>query len=605
MNYFRSAKLDSLAIKCKFARTVLCLCLFLAGWAGKAQNTLPTEKTVQLQVKGVSAEKFLELISLQTSIRFSYNPQIFVGFPVISADLRGVSVREALHQAFGNAIKLKAKNNYIILQKSNLPIQSQQAETRPVRVLISGYVIEKTTQARVAQASVYEKSSLSATLSDANGFFEFQVETLQSELKISFAKAHYYPQTLTLPAQNTPFVRVELEPMPNLKPLDSKGLPALPTPARYTPLVPKIQIIHAQNVKESFWRKAQFSFLPMLGTNHILSGLVRNSFSFNALIGYNAGVSEFELGGFANLNRGDVEKVQIGGFFNAVAGKVKGVQIAGFFNAVRDSVSGVQLGGFLNVNRRHTSGVQAGGYLNICAEGIKGAQVSGLMNINLRQTIGFQVAGLINVALGRMEAVQVAGLINVAGKSKQGWQVGLFNYADSSQNLKQVGLVNIVRHGGYKNLELSMNEQLFMNFIIRSGTPYFYTLAQIGIRPYPAKPFWQYGYGVGCRIFQKRKWEMNTEVVAYHLLRSLGRAYQVRPFENFGARYQLYLTRILSKHWAISLAGALDFSSLHAEGTDYAEAKNLARTVFLNTILDKRDNRLSSGLTIGIRKILN
>lgn len=585
----------------------------------EGQNTLPTEKTVTIRVGKATPVQFLQIIAQQAQIKFSYNPQIFADFPTIALTLENVSVREALHHAFGNAIKLKTKSNYIILQKSNLPMQSQQAENRPLKVTLSGYVIDKNSQKRIEQVSVYEKNTLSAVLTDINGFFQITVETPKSEIKLFFAKSQYYPQSLDLPSQNTPFVNVQLEPMPDLKPLQPHDLKktSTPSPTQYMALVPKIQVIHAQNVKESFWRKAQFSLLPMLGTNHVLSGLVRNKISFNALVGYNAGVSQFELGGFANINRGSVEKVQIGGFFNAVAGSVKGVQLGGFFNLVRDSVMGLQVGGFFNINGKKIRGVQIGGIFNVNADSLEGVQVGGLMNVGLRgvrgiqvggllninshQTSGVQIAGLLNVAWGRVEGVQVAGILNVAGKARNTWQVGLFNYADSAQNLKQIGLINIARRGGYKNIELSTNEMLFTDFTIRSGTPYFYTLARIGIRYFPNRPFWHYGYGFGIRVAQWRTWECNTEVLAYQLVRSLGRAYNVRVFENFGGRYQLYFSKYVGKHLAFSLAGAIDFSALHIQGADYEQARTLSNSIFYNITSRNRDFRWSSGLTFGVR----
>jgi hypothetical protein len=223
------------------------------------------------------------------------------------------------------------------------------------------------------------------------------------------------------------------------------------------------------------------------------------------------------------------------------------------------------------------------------------------LNVNLHKMKGVQVGGLVNVALGKMEGVQVAGILNVAGKSKNGWQIGLFNYADSSRSLKQIGLVNFVRRGGYKNMELSTNEMLFTDFTLRSGTPYFYTLARIGIKYYPERPFWHYGYGVGVRIAQWRTWESNTEWLAYHLIRSLGKDKNIRVFENFGGRYQLYLTKYMGKRLAISLAGALDLQSLHREGIDYEQAKSLSNTLIFSRLSFQRDWRLSWGGTLGLR----
>lgn len=606
--------------------TFTCLhffCIFFCATVF-AQTSLPTERVITLRVQNQTPEQFLQSLSKQASCQFSYNPQIFAGVAPLTLALQGVSVREALHHAFGNAVKLKTKGNYIILQKTNLPIQSQQAESRALKVLISGYVIDSKTQQKIPRASVYEKSSLSATLTNEYGYFQLLIETEQPTIALSFAKVRYVPQTIDLPAQNTPFLNVYLEAMPQIEPIPSQdfqgassSLPTRDSLRVFHLLIPNAQVAHSENLLEKFLRKAQFSLLPMVGTNHVLSGLVRNKVSFNVLVGYNAGVSQVEVGGLANINRGDVEKVQIAGVLNAVAGKVKGVQIAGLINGVRDSLKGVQVAGFVNVmngnitgvqsgglanfNLKHTKGVQLGGLLNVGLGGVEGVQLGGLVNVNTKHTRGVQVAGLVNVALGEMEGVQLAGILNVAGKTKRGWQIGVFNYADSAQYLKQIGLVNFVRRGGYKNIELATNEMLFTDLTIRSGTPYFYTLARIGIRYYPNRPFWHYGYGLGCRIAEWRTWESNTELIAYHLLRSLGRANNIRVFENFGARYQLFVTKHVGKHFSIALGGALDFTSLHKEGVDYQQARTLSPTVIFDVQDAQRDWRLSGGGTLGLR----
>ena len=120
------------------ARFIFFLAIFC--WftqAGKAQNSLPTERIVTIHVGKVTPVQLLQKIAEQTQIKFSYNPQIFADFPAITLSMQNVSVREALHHAFGNAIKLKTKSNYIILQKTNLPIQAQQAENRPLKVVLS------------------------------------------------------------------------------------------------------------------------------------------------------------------------------------------------------------------------------------------------------------------------------------------------------------------------------------------------------------------------------------------------------------------------------------------------------------------------------------
>jgi len=275
--------------------------------------------------------------------------------------------------------------------------------------------------------------------------------------------------------------------------------------------------------------------------------------------------------------------------------------MGGLANFNYKNLRGVQVAGMMNVAWGRVEGVQVAGLLNVAGKTQNAWQIGGLANFNYKNLRGVQVAGMMNVAWGRAEGVQVAGLLNVAGKIQNAWQIGLFNYADSANHLKQIGLVNIVRHGGYKNIELAIQETLATTLTIRSGTPYFYTLAHIGIRAYPARPFWHYGYGFGCRIFKRRAWESNTEIMAYQLLRTLGKANNLRVFENFGARYQLYLSKDIAKHFAVALAFACDFLSLHTKGLDYEQAKTLSPIIVYNKTAYERDWHIALGGNLGIR----
>ena len=105
-----------------------------------------------------------------------------------------------------------------------------------------------------------------------------------------------------------------------------------------------------QNIRDTLYRKFQFSVVPFVGTNHKLSGNVINDFSVNLFGGYALGVKEFEIGRVLNISLGDVDGAQFAGIFNSVGGKMNKMQMAGILNMNRDSVNGYQFAGAINLN---------------------------------------------------------------------------------------------------------------------------------------------------------------------------------------------------------------------------------------------------------------
>jgi hypothetical protein len=415
-------------------------------------------------------------------------------------------------------------------------------------------------------------------------------------------------------------------------------------------LIPNTQRSHARNLEENFYRPYQISFLPFLGTNHLLSGEVVNEISLNVLVGYSAGTRKLEIGGLVNINRGRTEGWQLGGIANITGEEVHGVQIGGIVNAVRDSVYGVQIGGILNMNGRETQGIQIGGIANFVGDKLYGVQVAGIVNLNgktvegvqvsgitnlvqdklqgvqmagianfnggitegiqgagianvsLKGLNGWQVAGISNITWGEVNGYQISSIFNFAQKINHGWQIGLINYVDSASNLRQIGLINFARKGGYKDLELSTNEMNFINFTVRSGTPYFYTLFRLGLRPTAERPFWHYGYGVGFARFWKRNWNFTNELVYHRLLRTLGKNSNKHQFI---LRLQSDFTKKFTSRWGIAMGLALNLLYLKPESLDFGKAENLAPIKISELKTQNHIFQISAGINLGLRYLLD
>lgn len=192
--------------------------------------------------------------------------------------------------------------------------------------------------------------------------------------------------------------------------------------------------IVAQHSDTLMTRKIQVSFIYPLGSNGLHSNAYSNNFSFNYLYGVNGGVNGFELGGIGNYNKGKVKGVQIAGISNINVGSSKGVLLSGISNVVKDSISGVA--------------------------------VSGIVNYTTKSSKGFQLS-TINISKEDVQGVQF-GVINYAKRIK-GIQFGLINIADSAESGASIGLINVVRKGGYFSFEATGGDALHGNLNFKIG----------------------------------------------------------------------------------------------------------------------------------------
>jgi hypothetical protein len=295
-------------------------------------------------------------------------------------------------------------------------------------------------------------------------------------------------------------------------------------------------------------RPFQITFISPLGTNGLEAGKIDNKISINIFAGYNGGVSGVEFGGFANNLRYNMNGIQVAGFSNVVLGKssglqysgfsnvnvksFKGMQVSGFSNVVCDSSKIIQLTGFSNVIKGKTQGIQIAGFSNvITADAVaiqlagfvnvvkgktKGVQVAGFVNVSSNDVKGLQVAGFANIASGNIEGVQVSGFLNMAKKLK-GLQLGVFNYCDTIEKGIPIGVLSIVRHG-YKAFDFGADETLYLNASFLMGVNKFYNKFTVGARPGGNHTYWSYGYGLGSNFQLSKRFDLNVEISANHIL---------------------------------------------------------------------------------------
>jgi hypothetical protein len=513
------------------------LILFILLGRGSVMAIIPAlEREVNLTFINEKISSVLNKIQDQTGIIFSYQPSILNDLPAVTLQLKHKTVREALALMLPKTITFKPKNNYIILKER--PAEDTK------KTEISGYVVDKTTDEKVANVTIYDKESLQSVTTNEYGYYTISVPNTNEKLSVN--KENYRDTALAITeVKNSQLTNIDIHPVSETQrkrdslywkeKLNEIGV--------YTNKVfKKVRgYVNSVNIRDTITRNFQVSLFPFIGTNHKLSGSVINKLSFNIYGGFAKGLNGFEMGGLFNIDRENVRGMQMAGLFNLAGDSLHGTQLAGYFNITGKAAYGFQAAGLANINAGRQKGVQVAGLLNV-NKSVKGVSFAGLMNIcgsvsgaqiaalgNINDTLtggatacvfniskhvksGVQVAGLFNVADGGRTNVQVAGLFNKADYVK-GVQIGLFNFSDSVSGVP-IGLLSFVKKGVHQ-VELSTDELFQLNLSFRTGAPSFYNIFSGGIRT--SASMWQVGYGVGTSFKITNKWRTDFTATFHHL----------------------------------------------------------------------------------------
>lgn len=346
---------------------------------------------------------------------WSYNSRILNPGQRVSLSVQDWTVREILREILGEEYVFKSDGRYLILKKE----KRQSTE-------LSGVIREGKSGERLANVTVYDRKTLRATTTDSTGFYQLKVK---KHTEIVVVRLGFQDTLVQLSSMTPRHQNLVLTPVPFL-PSDStiahsslrKSLRKAASELDHF-FNTGLDKWHALNVPDTLQRRFQMSFLPKLGTNHVLSARVENSVSINVLAGQSAGVRGVEVAGLGNFTGNRVAGLQAAGLFNLNRGECSGVQLAGLYNQTDGNLSGIQAAGLVNLARTSSGpSLQAAGLVNTAVE-MGGVQVSGLVN-SARDMEGVQVAGLVNRAR-RIKGFQI-GVINTATELK-GAQFGLLN----------------------------------------------------------------------------------------------------------------------------------------------------------------------------------
>jgi Secretin and TonB N terminus short domain len=509
----------------------LVIFLLIFFWSAQGQNKIPIlERKITVELVNEKLPDALSRIAQEAKFSFSYNSSIISNDQIVNLNLSDKTVRDVLNEVFKGTIDYKQKSNHLILTKVIVkPIQT----TTTISVIVSGYVEDAVTKEKIANASVYDKKSITSVVTDEFGFFKMKLERKEQTASIAVSKRDYRDTLVTITAPGNQYLTISIEPLgkdslivkATTTEQDSLKKEELPLPYDDEPNI--------QNISDTLYRDIQISFLPFLGSNGSLSGNVINNYSINILGGYSLGTRQIELGFFANIDRGDVSWLQIAGLGNLVGGNVYGIQASGFFNVNGGETKaaqltgfgnvnfhdfqGVQLAGFGNVNLRAADGVQVAGFGNLSMGPSKGVQIAGFGNLQTHRFNGSQIAGASNLNMERITGSQISALFNY-GKVVHGTQIGLFNFADSLGGAP-IGLVSFVK-SGYHKLEVSADEVFYTNVAFRTGVQKFYNILLAGIKPEKTindVNVWTFGYGIGTAPRLGRRLQLNLDLTSQHV----------------------------------------------------------------------------------------
>ena len=283
--------------------------------------------------------------------------------------------------------------------------------------------------------------------------------------------------------------------------------------------------------------------------------------------------------GFVNSTFNDNSGFQTG-FVNTIINEVSGFQL-GFVNSAGFNLQKASQVGFVNFMRKDINGAQIG-FVNTLGGTVQGCQM-GYVNVTNNDTYGSQI-GYTNVTRKNVQGIQI-GFINITGKTVKGSQIGFVNYADTVTGVP-IGIISIVKKGGYHAFEYSVNEWYPVNLSFKIGVPQFYSIVQGSYNDGFKKRF-AFGYGFGSLIPLSKKFYLNPELMNIQPVSKN----QLMQIQSFTANIRFNLLPHLQ------IAAGPSISHVYAEKDSYFYQPDYS---FLNHKIDSKNR-----LVIGARAALS
>ena len=275
--------------------------------------------------------------------------------------------------------------------------------------------------------------------------------------------------------------------------------------------------------------------------NHIYN------FSFTLLASKVRGINGVHISGLYSQAPEKVNGLQIAGLGGNSAGSLKGAQIGGVTN-YSVKMRGIQIAGIVNAAADNAVGVQIGGLACTTAD-IKGVQIGGVGSAAQNMT-GIQIGGISTIAQN-MTGLQISGTYNRIDTLK-GVSISIASFADTIAKGFSLSLVNIVKQGYYKELELSFADYANVAISYRMGTNNLYTIYTAGINFIDDNQLIN-GIGFGNRTPIGKRFDFQPELGVQSFIPT--NSISLKNIKNiFEARFKLGFVYRLNEKFGLSLA---------------------------------------------------
>lgn len=535
------------------------LCILLLSMGVYSQNS-HLDKRISLHQQQLSLEEVIYNIGEAGNFQFSYNSSIIEGNKNVALNVEGQLVSQVLDDLLGTGYDYKVVGNHVIILPDTKRNRIPKRDC-PQNYVITGYIMDSQSGVKIFEASIYEASNRLITATDQNGFYTLNLPCSDEDRYLNFSKVGYLDTVIIVRTDVEEVMNISLHPLPaDIAAMDK--VKSAKYNMHHTPfvaaLVPNKSVVMANNVQVVEERAAQISFLPFLGSNRFVSGMLTNRFSLNVLAGYSGGVRGLELGGLMNMDRGDVSGVQIAGIGNIVGRQTDGLQVGGFFNVTAGRMNGWQMAGFTNIAIDTIKGVQISGFANVLRGGMYGSQVSGFLNY----------------------ATDLHGL-----------QIAPFNYADTVSAGLPVGVFSFVRRG-FHPIEVSTEEMFWANLSFKTGVNGFYNIFGAGYSGDMAYA----GYGIGSQFYIKKKFSPGLEFHTRAIV-GINNEFQYKGLQN---KLQLNFTWKFHKHLSITTGPSLN-GVIGTKGFPQSEELLMSSLPIKTYSLGESDIRYWFGWSFGVR----
>jgi|GEM_PF-1565210 len=248
-----------------------------------------------------------------------------------------------------------------------------------------------------------------------------------------------------------------------------------------------------------------FQIVPIFTKKKFVS-----QFSIHLFGGYSTVVKGISVGCGVDFIGEDLHGAQASGIGNIIGQDMNGFQSAGIFNIIGRNANGFSGAGIFNIVNGKARGGFGAGIFNIAEKGGDGFFGAGIFNIVNGKTSGFIASGIFNIT-GNLDGFTTSllnisknvkgaqvGLLNI-GKKVDGCQIGLINISEKVNGIP-IGLISIMTKGR-THVDFTYNDSGVIDFNIKNGNDFFYTLYSLSTDQELGTFSAGYGYGLHFKIW--------------------------------------------------------------------------------------------------------